>query len=151
MVEKLGSSHSQSSRTGNEMQILQVFMGVWSKNQRATSHDSSSIQILLSRFIRKHPVDETITAWKVGWTAVQKIRCYDNTTHHSKGTFTDWSSNTVEKQTIYMLNSKTLNTTDPSSWYTLLHVSTKTYYSIYIYIYIYVCVCVCVQGVRCNC
>ena len=52
MIDKIGSSLSQTSTTGNEMQILQVLNAEWSKNHRAMSHGSSSILILLPCFIR---------------------------------------------------------------------------------------------------
>ena len=63
MIDKKGSSHSQTSKIGNEMQILQAFNAEWSKNHRAVSHGSSSILTLLQHFIRQYPIDETITAW----------------------------------------------------------------------------------------
>ena len=52
MIDKKGSSHSQTSKTGNEMQILQAFNAEWSKDHCARSHGSSSILILRSCFIR---------------------------------------------------------------------------------------------------
>ena len=43
MIDKKGSSHSQTSKTGNEMQNLPAFNAEWSKNHHAVSHSCSSI------------------------------------------------------------------------------------------------------------